>query len=60
MFRHGIEFRLALIILLLTIGSVALATGVDQGALTLPAGGLLLGGLYLAWEELEHFRSRQH
>ena len=60
MFRHGVEFRLALIVLLLTTGSVALAAGAAQDALTLPAAGLLFGGLYLAWEEVEHFRSGQH
>ena len=54
--RHGVEFRLATIVLLLVLGMVvvaALAVGAGTAdALTLPAAGLLLGGLYLAWEEV--------
>ena len=54
--RRGAEFRLAMIVLLLVLGTVVVA-GLAAGAgtadaLALPAAGLLFGGLYLAWEEV--------
>ncbi len=61
--RHGVEFRLATIVLLLVLGTVvvaALAAGAGAAdALALPAAGLLFGGLYLAWEEVGRLRGHQ-
>ncbi len=60
MSRHGVDFRLATIVLLLVLGTVvvaALAAGAGAAdALVLPAAGLVFGGLYLAWEEVGHLR----
>ena len=64
MSRHRVEGRLALTVGLLLSGLTALAargpwSGLSGGAGALPAAGLVGGGLYLAWEELAEFRSRQ-
>ena len=62
MSRHGVDFRLATIVLLLLGGAVAvaaLAAEVGPGSLALPAAGLLFGGLCLAWEEVQDTRGRQ-
>ena len=62
MSRYGVDFRLATIVLLLLGGAVAvaaLAADVGPGTLALPAAGLLLGGLCLAWEEAQGSGSRQ-
>ena len=63
MSRPGLDFRLATIVLLLTLGAVVLAAlvaglGPAESA-TLPAAGLLLGGLYLAWEEVGQLQGRR-
>ncbi len=61
--RHGLEFRLATIVLLLVLGvAVVAALATDWGtadALALPGAGLLFGGLCLAWEEAQDIRDRQ-
>ena len=62
MSHHGLDFRLATIVLLLLGGAVAvamLAADVGPGTLALPAAGLLFGGLCLAWEEVQGGRDRQ-
>ena len=62
MSRHGVDFRLATIVLLLLGGAVAvaaLAAEVGPASLALPAAGLLFGGLCLAWEEVQGSGSRQ-
>jgi hypothetical protein len=61
MSRHGVDFRLATIVLLLLGGAVAvaaLAAEVGPGSLALPAAGLLFGGLCLAWEEAQGIKDR--
>jgi hypothetical protein len=61
--RHGVDFRLATIVLLLVLGvAVMAALATDWGAadaLALPAAGLLFGGLCLAWEEVQGNGDRQ-
>ena len=60
----GGDSRATYIVGLLLTGLGALVvlgpwSGSPDGSATLPAAGLVCGGLYLAWEELAEFRGRR-